>query len=208
METETKKGALVLAAGSGVRYGERKQDVLFHGKPLWVCVLDTLQQVIPRERIVVVGKDIAGGQTRTESVKRGLRALPDDTDKVLIAEAARPLLTAEQVNGLLDRDEKSITFVRALVNTVIYRDGTYIDREKCYELLTPQAFDYALLLEAYQKGDFSDMTDETRVMYEYHGIKPVFIETENNLYKVTYPGDLDILESIYRRLSVGKETRS
>ena len=42
------------------------------------------------------------------------------------------------------------------------------------------------------------MTDETRVMFEYHGIRPHFIETGNNLFKVTYPGDLDIIESIYQ----------
>ena len=67
-------------------------------------------------------------------------------------------------------------------------------------MLVPQAFDYKLLLEAYESGRFEDMTDETRVMFEYHGIKPTLIETENNLYKVTYPGDLMIIESIYQRL--------
>ena len=48
------------------------------------------------------------------------------------------------------------------------------------------------------------MTDETRVMYEFHGIRAHFIETETNLYKVTYPGDLDIIESIYKRMMVNK----
>ena len=45
------------------------------------------------------------------------------------------------------------------------------------------------------------MTDETRAMYEYHGIKPHFIETESNLFKVTYPGDLDIIELIYQKIN-------
>lgn len=53
-------------------------------------------------------------------------------------------------------------------------------------------------LEAYNSGKFVDMTDETRVMFEYYGLKPHFIETESNLFKVTYPGDLDIIESIYQ----------
>ena len=82
---------------------------------------------------------------------------------------------------------------------MIYRDGTYINREELYDLLTPQAFDYRLLLEAYESGKFTDMTDETRAMFEYHGIKPHFIATESNLFKVTYPGDLEIIESIYRQ---------
>ena len=67
-----------------------------------------------------------------------------------------------------------------------------------YDLLTPQAFDRNMLQEAYNSGRFDDMTDETRVMFEYYGVKPHFIETESNLFKITYPGDLDIIESIYR----------
>ena len=55
-----------------------------------------------------------------------------------------------------------------------------------------------MLMEAYESGRFSDMTDETRVMFEYHRVKPHFFETESNLFKITYPGDLDVLESIYQ----------
>lgn len=55
-----------------------------------------------------------------------------------------------------------------------------------------------MLLEAYQSGKFTDMTDETRIMFEYYRIKPYFIETENNLFKITYPGDLDIIELIFQ----------
>ena len=93
----------------------------------------------------------------------------------------------------------SSTFVRPLVNTVIYRDGTYVNRNEMYDLLTPQAFDRKMLEEAYRSERFNDMTDETRVMFEFFGEKPHFIETEaNNLFKITYPGDLDIIESIYK----------
>lgn len=70
-----------------------------------------------------------------------------------------------------------------------------------YDMLVPQAFDYKLLFEAYESGMFEDTTDETRVMFEYHGIKPTLIESENNLYKVTYPGDLVIIESIYQQMN-------
>ena len=83
---------------------------------------------------------------------------------------------------------------------MIYKDGTYINRNDLYDLLTPQAFDYKLLLQAYESGRFNDMTDETRAMFEFYGIKPHFIETDSNLYKITYPGDLEIIESIYKRM--------
>ena len=191
-------GAILLAAGSGTRYHGKKQDLLFHGKPIWRYAYETALSVVGKENIVAVGKDIQGGTTRTESVMKGLEVLPKEVDRVIIVEAARPMVTKEQLLQLLYDPYPSSTFVRPLVNTVIFRDGTYVNRGDLYDLLTPQAFDRNMLQEAYQSNKFNDMTDETRVMYEYHGVKPHFIETESNLFKITYPGDLDIIESIYK----------
>lgn len=193
-------GAILLAAGKGTRYQGTKQDVLFHGKPLWRYAYETAAAVVGSDRIVAVGKDVCGGETRTGSVLNGLRALKRDTERVIIVEAARPMVTREQVRELLLDRHASVSFARPLVNTVVCRNGTYLNRDELYDLLTPQAFDYPMLLEAYESGRFSDMTDETRAMLEYHGVKPHFIETDSNLFKVTYPGDLDIIESIYTRL--------
>lgn len=190
--------AILLAAGSGTRYNGKKQDVIFHGKELWRYSYETALNVVGMDHIVAVGKDILGGKTRSGSVMNGLEALSSYTDRVVILEAARPMVTKEQILELLDDTHPSTSFVRPLVNTVIYRDGKYINRNDLYDLLTPQAFDYNLLIEAYHSGKFIDMTDETRVMFEYHGIKPHFIETGSNLFKVTYQGDLDIIESIYQ----------
>lgn len=195
----SKHSAIILAAGKGTRYQETKQDVIFHEKPLWRYSYETALRVLPQERIVVVGKDIPGGETRTESVMCGLRSIPTDTDRVIIIEAARPMVTDVQIRELLNSTSPSVSFVRPLVNTVVYRDGRFINRNELYDLLTPQAFDYSLLFEAYKSGRFTDVTDDTRIMSEFHGIRPDFIETQNNLFKVTYPGDLDIIESIYKQ---------
>jgi len=193
-----KYAAILLAAGKGTRYKGTKQDEMFRGKPLWRYAYETALEIVGENYIVAVGKDIKGGNTRTESVSKGLRALPADTDRVIIVEAARPMVTKEQMYQLLNDEHPSVSFVKPLVNTVIYRDGRYINREDLYELLTPQAFDYKMLVEAYCSERFLDVTDETRIMYEFHGVKPHFIETGTNLFKVTYPGDLDIIESIYQ----------
>lgn len=193
--------AIVLAAGFSTRYGgQKKQDLEFHGKQIWLWSYDTAKSVVGEDNIIAVGKDMPGGETRTKSVIIGLKALPADTDRVIILDAARPLVTVRQIKELLEHPAPSCTLVRPLVNTPIFRDGTYVNRSEMYDMLVPQAFDYKLLLEAYESGRFEDMTDETRVMFEYHGIKPTLIETENNLYKVTYPGDLMIIESIYQRM--------
>lgn len=199
-------GAILLAAGQGSRYHERKQDLMFHGKPLWRYSYETALSVVGEGNIVAVGKDMPGGQTRTGSVRIGLGALPMSVDRVIIVEAARPMVTKEQITQLLEDPYPSSTFVRPLVNTVIFRDGTYVNRNEMYDMLTPQAFDRKMLQEAYESGRFEDMTDETRVMFEFYGVKPHFIETESNLFKITYPGDLDIIESIYRtRMEKGEK---
>lgn len=191
-------GAILLAAGQGSRYGGRKQDLMFHGKPLWRYSYETTLSVVGNGNVVAVGKDMPGGRTRTGSVRIGLEALPMSVDRVIIVEAARPMVTKEQIIQLLEDSYPSSTFVRPLVNTVIFRDGTYVNRNEMYDMLTPQAFDRKMLQDAYESGRFEDMTDETRVMFEFYGVKPHFIETESNLFKITYPGDLDIIESIYR----------
>ena len=191
-------GAILLAAGKGTRYHGKKQDLEFHGKPLWRYAYETAMAVVGKDNIVAVGKDFPGGETRTGSVMKGLEALSAYVDRVIIVEAARPMVTHEQIIQILEDPYPSSTFVRPLVNTVIFRDGTYVNRNEMYDLLTPQAFDRKMLMEAYESGRFNDMTDETRVMFEYHRVKPHFIETESNLFKITYPGDLDVLESIYQ----------
>lgn len=193
-----KTGIIILAGGKGSRFGGRKQDLVFHEKPLWKHVYDTSIKV--SDNVVVVGRDVSAGETRSGSVINGLNALADDTDMVLFAEAARPLVTEKQMKDLLFDNYPSKSFVMPLVNTVIGRDGTYYDRNKMYDLLVPQSFDYQLLKKAYLTGKYFDMTDETRVMYEEYGIKPKLIETYQNLYKVTYQRDIAVLESIYQLL--------
>ena len=196
-----KYGAIVLAAGSSSRYGEeKKQDLLFHGKPIWRHAYDKALSAVESGYIVAVGKDLPGGKTRSESVRIGLKALPQTSQRVVLLDAAHPLLSVGQINQLLHHPAPSCSLVRPLVNTPIFRNGTYVNRSDMYDLLVPQAFDYPMLLEAYESGRFTDMTDETRVMYEFFGILPTLIETDNNLYKITYPGDLTIIESIYQRM--------
>lgn len=199
-----KIGAVILAGGNGTRFGEKKQFIIFKGKELWLHVYDKLLQLLPKNSIVVVGVDVQGGKTRSGSVINGLAHISPDTDKVLLVEAARPLVTIKQLQQLIDCNAKSISFVQPLVNTVIGRDGTYYNRGDMWDLLTPQAFDFKMLKKAYDSGKFNDMTDETRVMYEYFGIKPTFIETTSNLVKITYKKDIPILEDIYDRQQRGE----
>lgn len=189
-------GAVILAGGKGTRFHQQKQFVKLKGKELWRHVYDKACQLIPKENIVVVGVNIPGGETRSGSVMNGLNALKE-CDKVLLIEAARPLVTVDQLQTLIDTDADSITFVAPCVDTIIKKDKTYLNRSECLRMQTPQAFNYELLKGAYQTGKYNDMTDETRVLFEEYGIEPTFVEGGENLYKVTYPNDIHFLELFF-----------
>lgn len=192
--------AIILAAGQGSRFNGKKQFLEFHGKPLYKHVYDTLCSVIPPSNIIIVGIDIKGGSTRNESVKIGLEYLASvkSYKKIIICEAARSMVTQSQIEAIISMESESACYVNPVVDTIILKDKTYINREDCLHLVSPQAFNFKLLYEAYRNADLGELrTDETRLMFEVYGIKPDFLLGDDNLYKVTYPKDIAVLESIY-----------
>lgn len=197
--------AVILAGGSGTRFGGKvkKQFLEFHGKELWKHLYDTVTEVLPKENVVVVGIDIPGGETRSGSVKNGLDWVnsKENCKKVVIMEAARALVTKQQLEDIIAFDSPSCCFVTPVVDTVILTDKTYLTRSECQHLVSPQAFDFKLLYKAYSDCDLSEMrTDETRLMNDTYGIKPDFLEGGENLYKVTYPKDIAVIEEIWKSL--------
>ncbi len=199
--------ALILAGGKGERFGKKKQFIDFMGLPLWKHVDNKISNIIPTENIIKVGIDIDGGETRSLSIINGLKALKTKRrqfERIIILESARPLVTEEQIIQLLDNESPSVTFVMPLVNTVIKRDGTYLNRNELYDLLTPQAFDFELLYQAYRKTNDVTYTDETKLMYDVYNIKPTFLVGGQNLVKLTYLKDLPILEQLFYLQKEGK----
>lgn len=190
-------GAVILAAGKGSRFGGPKQHIQIDGVPLWGHVKATATSVLPGSCVVVVGIDIPGGATRTASVQAGLNHLASKgLEQVAILEAARPLLTRRQLADLVSAPGESKTFTKPLVNTVIMKNKSYLNRDEMLELLTPQCFDFQLLKHALDSGTFTDVTDETRIMWEYHQIPPIFLDGGNNLVKITYPSDLHVIRRL------------
>ena len=122
------------------------------GKPLWKHVHDKLCKFIsvpPPPRILfVVGVDTEGGITRSQSVINGLTYLKEKGkayERVIILEAARPLITLEQIQKIIKDEHKSTTYALPLTSTVVKRDGSYLNRNELYKLSTPVAFDLTYL---------------------------------------------------------------
>ena len=201
----SKNAAIVLVGGQGTRYGQKKQFIVLNGKPLWQHVHDKVSKFVDEGDICVVGVDVEGGKTRSLSVINGLRYFTgrqEDYSRLIILEAARPLITEQQILDILNDEHPSCSFVLPLNSTVIMKDGTYLDRNQMWKMSTPVAFDFKKFYDAYMSGKYLDFTDDTRVMFEEYGDKPHFLMGEENLLKLTYQSDLPVLESLMKRYSL------
>ena len=110
---------VVVAAGSGTRFGGDKQladlsgmTVLARSVVSAATVSDGVVVVVSAGRRrevsgVLSGLDqveaiVDGGATRSESVRCGLAAVPDDAGVVLVHDGARPLATPELFRRVVD----------------------------------------------------------------------------------------------------------
>ena len=153
---------------------------------------------------------VIGGQSRQESVRRGLLALRHaNPARVLVHDAARPLVThalIDRVLDALDTNEAVIPAV-AVADTLrhITDAGTHtVSRDNLYAVQTPQGFDYAALLAAHEKLAGKALTDDA-ALFETLGKKVMQVEGDNNNFKITTPSDI---ERLMHRLALQTETRT
>jgi 2-C-methyl-D-erythritol 4-phosphate cytidylyltransferase len=146
---------------------------------------------------------VAGGGTRSASVRRGFQALgaaPEDV--VCIHDAARPLITAEEVESVLiaARAHGAATAATPIVDTVKRVEGerivATIDREGLYAAGTPQAFRADLLGRAFETG--REATDEAGLL-ELLGVPVTAVPVSRWNLKVTTPEDLELVEALLKR---------
>ena len=112
-------------------------------------------------------QSVFGGATRTASVKAGLEALKNSNpDIVLIHDAARPFLSRETIQNVIDALANHAAAVPALpiVDAVKTLDGTPVDRDQLRRVQTPQGFHYGSIMQAYDNiPDGSDFADDIEV---------------------------------------------
>jgi 2-C-methyl-D-erythritol 4-phosphate cytidylyltransferase len=220
----TRVGVVIPAGGSGQRMGgQAKALLLLAGKPMLTHVLErfsdsrvvAIRVVLPaallsnystRDQRVQV---VEGGAERTESVRRGIEALPSDIDIVLIHDAARPLVSPELVGRVIDATTPDCGAIAALpaTDTVhMVRDGHYImatpDRKMLWYAQTPQAFPRAMIVSAHTiaaRNQFST-TDDAALVVQHGGcVRVVPGETSN--IKITVPADLHLAEALLANAS-------
>jgi len=192
-----KISGIILAAGNGKRFGLKKQFKSFLGRQVWKWSYEVAKSVL--DEVVVVGVDFNGGKTRQKSVKIGLKHVTGD--KVIIFDAARPLVTEKQILAIKKAVSvwDSVSFATRPTDTIYCRRKYF--RENALSLQVPQAFDTNLLRLAHKKTKRRNATDDTILMLEEFGIEPMFIEGGKNLHKLTYQEDIKILKILYEDIN-------
>ena len=161
-----------------------------------------LRGVDPRVRLV------AGGATRTDSVRAGLAALPDAVTVVVVHDGARPLVTREIIDRCVAEAVRGHGAVAGwpAVDTMKEVGGERRvlrtpDRSRLWHAQTPQAFPRRMILEAYDSGDAgTDATDDASLA-ESIGGTIVMVEGHPWNMKVTRPQDVGIVELIFQMRS-------
>jgi 2-C-methyl-D-erythritol 4-phosphate cytidylyltransferase len=237
--TVARRWAIVPAAGQGSRFGAElpKQYVAVLGRPLLSWTLSALLAEPRIDGIVVALADgdrhwqelpeasnprvrrCDGGERRELSVARGLEALSGlagETDWVLVHDAARPCLRAEDLDRLLTQlaDDPVGGLLAAPVGDTLKRaddDGRAqetVPRAGLWRAYTPQMFRYGLLVRALRLciGRGHAVTDEASAI-ESLGLRPRLVAGRTDNIKVTNPADAALAEAILGRQEILKTTR-
>lgn len=156
-----------------------------------------------------------GGAERCHSVLNALRALGDelrDHDWVLVHDAARPCLHADDVTHLIGslRESPHGGLLGTAVRDTLKRCGpdgqvvATVDRADTWHALTPQMFRYSVLRDALERalarGDL--VTDEAQAI-ELAGGTPRLVPGRADNLKITRPEDLVLAECFMRAQAEG-----
>lgn len=150
---------------------------------------------------------VCGGGTRQESVVKGLSRLSFDTERVLIHDGARPLVTGRIIENVVSGLEEysAVTCGMPVVDTVkrVDENGVVVntlDRTNLVSVQTPQGVrvgDYKRAIE--KVGDVSRFTDDTSIM-EAAGFKVLTVEGSRSNIKITTKDDIALAESLLEEL--------
>lgn len=215
--------ALVVAAGTGERFGGGlpKQYRMLAGRPVLrhtverlaahprvdgVCVvLRTEHREIYAETVegLALLPPADGGATRQESVRRGLEALSSrQPARVLIHDAARPLVDAAVVDRVLDALDRGVGAIAALpLADTLKRAGDgdriagTIDRSGLWRAQTPQGFRFAEILAAHRAAAGGALTDDAAVA-EAGGLAVTLVPGTEENFKITTEDDLKRAERL------------
>jgi len=226
----TRTVAVIVAAGRGARVGGAggvaKQYLPLAGEPVLAHSLRVLAHhpQIESVGVVIHGDDrplyevaarpfaarlrdpVLGGATRQASVRCGLESLaPEEPERVLIHDAARPFLTADLVSRLLDAlsetpaaiaaEPVADTLKRAAPDRTI---AATVDRTDLWRAQTPQAFRFASILAAHRRAaaDAQESFTDDASLAEWAGLPVKLVASSSHNMKLTTAEDVALAERL------------
>jgi 2-C-methyl-D-erythritol 4-phosphate cytidylyltransferase len=217
--------AIIVAAGDSRRMGFDKLFAEIAGRPVIAhtirpferagCVgevivvaredrLDEIKTIVRDENFKKVRSIVAGGKHRQDSVRAGLDHLDAAARFVAVHDAARPLITGEQIELVFEqcRIHAAASLAEPVSDTLKYADAEFlvtgsVDRHQLYAMQTPQIFERQLIEDAYRAvyAENASVTDEVSAI-ERLGREVILVPTEDLNFKITYPRDLALAEFV------------
>ncbi len=204
-----------------------KQYIEVHGRPILAMTIQRFEECSHIDEIVIAANEneieyckrnivekfgftkvkafALGGETRQQSVFSGLGQVSPDCSIVLIHDGARPFILQESILTCINAaDVYGAACAAVPVKDTIKLAGTdgfvdrTIDRSGLWQIQTPQAFDYGLIMDAHRKALSAgiDGTDDA-MLVERLGHKVKLIKGDYNNIKITTREDLIFAEAIY-----------
>jgi 2-C-methyl-D-erythritol 4-phosphate cytidylyltransferase len=202
--------AVILAAGTGMRFGGVKQFASLDGRRLVDVVVETAASVC--DEVVVVlpvgvkwdGSPVAavteGGPTREASVRRGLAAVPSRAGLVVVHDAAHPLASPTLFEAVIaavkagaDGAVPGLRLTETLKRVDGGRSVANVDRRDLVMVQTPHAFRAAALRTAHAKG--GEATDDSVLVEAVGGVVAVVPGDPRNIH-VTTAGELEVARGL------------
>ena len=219
--------AIIAAAGQGKRMQSsiNKVFMLLDEKPVLLysilafsaCVaVDNLVVVVAPDEVEYVTKMltglegikpwkvVAGGSERQYSIANALQEISEKTDVVLVHDGARPLVTKECIDHVIQaaiKNKAAVVDVSVKDTIKIVNDSGVVigtpERSMLWSIQTPQGFDANILRQAYKQAmqDHYLGTDDASLV-ERIGVSVTVVSGSYENLKVTTPEDLIIAEAI------------
>ena len=219
--------AIVPSAGTGSRFGEKKQFKNLDGEPLWVhtlrpfilsSIIDEIVFVVEEDSVSIIKKSghfkelvkkkeikvTKGGARRMDSVLNGIRVSKKMNDVVCIHDVARPFvrqsLISKTINACKVFDGAILAIPCVDTMKIVENDTikTTLDRSQVWRAQTPQTFYKDKLMKAYNDNINAEVTDESTLM-ELSGFSIKVINGDEKNFKITKKTDWELAENIARK---------
>lgn len=224
-----KNTAIILAGGSGNRMNQEvpKAFLEVHQKYLIEYSIiqfeenhqiDEIILVVPQEYLKIseeaikkkypkVNLVLQGGASRYASSCIGVNAVGQDTEKLLIHDAARPFLTQKMIEDSIEALEQydAINILAPVSDTLVQlRDEKFshlLDRSQIRKAQTPQSFKLSSIKKAQELAHelaLEQITDDFGLVHRYKTGNTSWIEGSQMNFKITYPEDLEFASIILK----------